>query len=259
MESITDIDRFLNIDVCNSYGNGTGRGARSGYGSGSGSGFGYGRGAGAGFDNGSGYGYGARTGYGSGSGSGYGYGTGNGCGYGYGYGSSSGAGYGNGSSYGDGYGSGLISFNGFRVNYIDKMATIIKQVKGNLAKGFIINNDLTTENCYVVKSGSLFAHGRTLEEARKALQDKIFNAMDTDEKIDLFLEKFNMTDEYPAKDFYEWHHILTGSCEMGRNAFVKNHGIDLENDKYTVREFIDLTKDDYGENVIKSLEERLSE
>ena len=192
MESITDIDRFLNIDVC--------------------TGHGYGNGCG----------YGARTGY------------------------------------GDGSGKGLISFNGFRVKYVDRMATIIKQVKGNLAKGFIINADLTTENCYVVKSGSLFAHGRTLEEVRKALQDKIFDDMDVDEKINLFLEKFNMTDEYPAKDFYEWHHVLTGSCEMGRNAFVKNHGIDLENDKYTVREFIDLTKDDYGGDVIKSLEERIS-
>ena len=207
MESITDIHRFLNIDVCYDY---------------SGSN-----------DN----GYGTSTGCGTGCGTGYGYGT----------------------RYDASICCGLISFNGFRVNYIDEMATVIKQVKGNLAKGFIINGDLTTENCYVVKNGSLFAHGRTLEEARKALQDKIFDDMDVDEKIDLFLGKFNLTDEYPAKDFYEWHHILTGSCEMGRNAFVKNHGIDLENDKYTVREFIDLTKDDYGGEIIKALEERLSE
>ena len=223
MESITDIDRFLNIDVCNGYGDGSGNGDGDG------------------------------SGNGGGNGNGYGYSTGNG--YGYGYSNSNDNGYG----YGSSNIAGLISFNGFRVNYIDRMATIIKQVKGNLAKGFIINLDLTTENCYVVKNGSLFAHGRTLEEARKALQEKIFDDMDVDVKIDLFLKKFNMTDEYPAKDFYEWHHILTGSCEMGRNAFVKNHGIDLENDKYTVREFIDLTKDDYGGGIIKTIEERLSE
>ena len=234
MESITDIDRFLNIDVCN--GNGYGYGYVDGYGNDTGNGYGY-------VD-------------------GYGNGTGYGCGNSYGNGTRNGNGYGYGCGYGNGYSSniaGLISFNGFRVNYIDRMATIIKQVKGNLAKGFIINLDLTTENCYVVKNGSLFAHGRTLEEARKALQEKIFDDMDVDVKIDLFLKKFNMTDEYPAKDFYEWHHILTGSCEMGRNAFVKNHGIDLENDKYTVREFIDLTKDDYGGGIIKTIEERLSE
>ena len=244
MESITDIDRFLNIDVCIGYGIGTG------YGDGNGTGYGDGIGTGYGDGNGTGYGDGTGTGYGDGNGTGYGDGTG----YGYGNGHGNGTGYGSYST-----GSGLISFNGFRVNYIDRMATVIKQVKGNLAKGFIINSALTTENCYVVKNGSLFAHGRTLEEARKALQDKIFNDMDTDEKIDLFLETFNLTDEYPAKDFYEWHHILTGSCEMGRNVFVKNHGIDLENDKYTVIEFIDLTKDDYGGDIIKTLEERISE
>ena len=239
MESITDIDRFLNIDVCNG----------TGYGNGCGTGYGNGTGYGDGYGNGCGYGYGN----GCGSGYGYGYGDRFGCGYG--------TGIGNDKSNGSGIGNakGLISFNGFRVKYVDRMATIIKQVKGNLAKGFIIYNDLTTENCYVVKNDSLFAHASTLKEARKVLQDKIFNGMDVDEKIDLFLEKFNMTDEYPAKDFYEWHHILTGSCEMGRNAFVKYHGIDLENDKYTVTEFIDLTKDDYGGDVIKSLEERLSE
>ena len=255
MESITDIDRFLNIDVCTSHGAGYGNGYGYGNGSGNGSGYSNSSGYSNGNLNGCGISYGYGYGYGSGYGNGNGYG--NGCGTSYGYGNHNGCGTSYG--YGNGYGYGLISFNGFRVNYIDGMATVIKQVKGNLAKGFIINNNLTTENCYVVKSGSLFAHGRTLEEARKALQDKIFDDMDVDEKINLFLKKFNMTDEYPAKDFYEWHHILTGSCEMGRNTFVKNRGIDLENDKYTVREFIDLTKDDYGGGIIKTIEERLSE
>lgn len=249
MESITDIDRFLNIDVCDGYGYG------NGYGNGTArdTSYGYGYGNGTGRDTSCGYDYGTSCGNGYGNGAAYGNGRGTSYVYGTGYGDRFGCGYGYGTV------AGLISFNGFRVKYVDRMATIIKQVKGNLGKGFIIYNDLTTENCYVVKNGSLFAHGRTLKEARKALQDKIFNGMDTNEKIDLFLEKFNMTDEYPAKDFYEWHHILTGSCEMGRNAFVKNHGIDLENDKYTVREFIDLTKDDYGGEIIKALEERLSE
>lgn len=222
MESMTDISIFLEHDIGDGYGSGSGSGSGSGNRNGSGSGSG----------SGSGNSYGSGDGSGDGSGSGYGYGNGS--------------------------GKDLISFAGYRVYYIDKVPTCIEKVKCNLAKGFIIKNDLTIENCYVVKSGSLFAHGRTLKEAREALQHKIFNAMDVDEKIDLFLKKFNLTDKYPAKDFYEWHYILTGSCEMGRNVFVKNHGIDLENDKYTVREFIDLTKYDYGGEVIKSLEERIS-
>ena len=158
---------------------------------------------------------------------------------------------------GDGYGYGLISFDGQDVHYIDGMPTVIKQVRGNLAKGFTINNDLTTSPCYIVKSRNLFAHGSTLEEAQKSLQDKIFNNMDIDEKIDMFLEQFNTTDKYPAKEFYDWHNKLTGSCTFGRDSFCRNHGIDLENGMYTVQEFIEITENDYGSSVMKQLKERI--
>ena len=162
---------------------------------------------------------------------------------------------GSGSGYGDGYG--LVSFDGQNVYYIDGLPTVIERVCNNLAKGYIVNKDLTTTPCYVVKHENLFAHGSTVKEAEKALQDKIFESMDVEEKIDAFLKEFDIYTKYPAKMFYEWHHKLTGSCEFGRNAFVKNHGIDLENGMYTVKEFIEITKDDFGGDIIKQIEERV--
>jgi len=54
---------------------------------------------------------------------------------------------------------------------------------------------------------------------------------------------------------WEWHHILTGSCEAGRNAFARDHGIDIMKDSFTVREFINLTKDSYGRDAIRQLAE----
>jgi hypothetical protein len=178
-----------------------------------------------------------------------------------GRGNGSGDGWGNGSGNGrgNGRGDGLISFDGQDVHYIDGMPTVIKQVRGNLAKGFTINNDLTTSPCYIVKSRNLFAHGSTLKEAQKSLQDKIFDNMDIDEKIDMFLEQFNTTDKYPAKAFYDWHNKLTGSCAFGRDSFCRNHGIDLENGMYTVKEFIEITENDYGSSVIKQLKEKIEE
>lgn len=158
--------------------------------------------------------------------------------------------------YGDGYdygGDELKSFNGNAVAYIDGIPTAIKKAKGNLAKGFVIREDLTTEDCYVVKSGAIFAHGRTLQDARRALEEKLFEDMDIEERIESFLETFQPGIKYPAREFYKWHHILTGSCEMGRDTFVKNHGIDIENGTYTVKEFIDMTKNEYGKDVIKEL------
>ena len=180
-------------------------------------------------------------------GSGYGYGDGSGYGYGYGYGDGD----------GDGYGDGLKSFNGQTVYEIDGMPTVIEKVKGNLAKGFTINNDLTTSPCFIVKGNNLFAHGETVKEAEASLQEKIFENMDTDEKIDAFLKTFDIESKYPAKEFYEWHHKLTGSCTFGRNSFCKNHGIDLETGMYSVNEFIEITKHDFGGDIIHQIEERM--
>ena len=75
---------------------------------------------------------------------------------------------------------------------------------------------------------------------------------------ELFINEFPDKDKkYPAKAFYVWHNRLTGSCEMGRKSFIKNGGYDLENDAFTVAEFIDITRDAYGGEVIEQLEEAL--
>ena len=286
------IEQFLAVNYGDGSGYGYGYGDGFGYGYGDGFGYGYGYGDGFGSGSGSGYGFGDGDGDGSGSGSGYGFGfgfgdgDGSGSGSGYGFGDGDGSGYGDGdgdgsgsgsgdgdgsgsgSSYGYGYGSdygsgsgdgdGLIYFNGHKVYYIDGMATVIERVHGNLAKGFTINKALTMERCCVVKSHNLFAHGKTVKDAEEALQDKIIATMDTDEKINAFLDRFKLDIKYPAKDFYEWHHKLTGSCEFGRRSFCKNAGIDIENDTYTVQEFIDYTKNDYGSSVIRKIEERIN-
>ena len=185
-------------------------------------------------------------GSGSGDGSGYGYGSGDGSGYGYGSGS------------GSGYGYGVKNFNGQAVYQIDGIATIIKQIRNNIAKGFILNSDLTLEPCYIVKGHNKFAHGETLKQAMEDLENKIFEDVDADEAIEMFLKEFSDLDKkYPAKSFYIWHNRLTGSCEMGRNSFVRNGGYDLESDTFTVKEFIEITKNAFGGDVIRQLAERI--
>lgn len=202
------------------------------------------------------YGYGYGSGYGYGDGNGNGYGDGSGYGSGYGYGNGSGSGSGNG--YGSGDGSGISSFNGMDVHQIDNVPTIIKTVRGNIAKGYILVDDMTLSPCYVAKGQNLFAHGETAQKAVQALQEKIYANMDTDTAIETFLQEFpDCEKKYPAKDFYIWHNRLTGSCEMGRNKFVTKHGFDLEHDTFTVQEFIDITKNDFGGDVIRQLEKHM--
>ena len=198
----------------------------------------------------------------SGEGSGYGDGSGSGSGDGSGYGSGdgSGSGYGHGSGYGDGDGRGVVSFCGQKVYPIDDVPTLIDHVHGSAAKGRILRDDLTTEACYIVKQGSLFAHGETLRAAMDALRDKLFEDMPEEERIAEFVKAQEWGKQYPSADYYEWHHRLTGSCDMGRSEFAKRHGYKLTDDELlTVGEFIKLTENSYGGSVIRKLREAYEE
>ena len=228
----------------------------SGYGSGSGSGYGYGSGSG----DGDGYGYGYGDGSGDGSGSGYGSGSGSGYGYGSGDGSGYGSGSGDGDGYGSGYGSGsgsgygIKTFNGDKVYIIDDIPTIIKHVHDNVAKGYILNDDFTLTETFVAKGNGKFAHGETLHEAFASLQEKLYDDSTEEERLEAFKKHFpDFTKKVSAKELFHWHHVLTGSCKQGRLSFCINKGIDIDKDAYTVHEFIELTQDSYGGDIIRKL------
>ena len=221
------VKAFLAVNYGCGYGDGDGSGCDCGYGDGSGSGCGYG--------------------YGDGSGSGCGYGTGSGCGSGCGYGD------------GYGYGNGIKRFNGEPVFRIDGVNTLIRSVRGNTAHGAIVNNDLTLTPCYIVKQENVFAHGETLREAMEALREKLFEDMPEDERIAMFLRETDREKTYPTQYFYDWHHRLTGSCDMGRKQFASDHGVDLEHGMMTLTEFLELTKDAYGGDVIRKVIDRMEE
>ena len=192
----------------------------------------------------------------SGDGSGYGYGSGDGSGYGDGSGDGSGSGYGDGSGDGSGYGYGydVKMFNGDKVYMIDEMPTIIKSIRNNVAKGFILNNDFTLEETFVVKENNQFAHGKTLHEAFQSLQEKLYDDSTEEERLEAFKEHFkDFSQQYSAKELFTWHHVLTGSCKQGRESFCKQHGIDLDKDMFTIHDFVELTKDSYGGDIIKKL------
>lgn len=214
------IKQFLNTGYGDGYGSGDGSGSGSGYGDGYGSGYGYG------------YGYGYGDGSGSGSGSGYGYGSGS----------------------DDGYGDGVKSVNGNTIYIVDNIPTIITNVKGNIAKGFIFQSDLSLTPCFIVKGNNQFSHGSTLHEAFESLQEKLYDDSTEEERIDKFKENFSdFSKKYSAKELFVWHHILTGSCKAGRESFCRDKGIDVDNDKFTVYEFIELTRNSYGGEVIRKL------
>ena len=195
--------------------------------------------------------------YGSDDDSGYGDGGGSSSGSGFFDGSGSGYGSGNndGSGYCYGYSSGLKSLNGQPVDMIDDVPTILTRIIGNVAKGFIVRNDLSLSPTYVCKQGNTFAHGETMHKAREALLEKLFDDMPTEERIAAFCSEFKPGVKRPAIDFFSWHHLLTGSCEQGRREFARQHDVDIDRDELTPEEFFALTRDSYGGDIIRQTEE----
>ena len=200
------------------------------------------------------------------SGSGCGSGAGKGSANGYGDGSGYGSGYGNDNGYGNGYDyffrygkdcGDIKALNGNIVDYIDDKSTIITQVHGNFAKGYIVKDDLSLDSCFIAKVGNSFAHGKTLKDAVTKAGTKI-KKISIKEQIENFIAAFGPLDsEHKGKAFYDWHHILTGSCRMGRDKFCEENGIDLTK-KYSVRYFLQITKNSYGGDIIKQIIKELT-
>ena len=196
-----------------------------------------------------GYGCGRGSGYGSDYNSGYDECDGNGCGSGSGSGNNDSKGYGG----GDCDNAGLKEINGKKVYIVDETPTIFTSIRGNVAQGFIVQSDLQLTPCFIVKENNKFAHGNTLRDAFTSLQEKLYDDSTEEERIEAFKKKFPDYDEkYDNKDLFTYHHVLTGSCRMGRESFVKDKGLSIDG-KTSVREFVELTKNAYGGDIIKEL------
>ena len=136
---------------------------------------------------------------------------------------------------------------------VDETSTIFTSVRGNVAQGFIVQSDLQLTPCFIVKENNKFAHGSTLRDAFTSLQEKLYDDSTEEERIEAFKKKFPSYDEkYDNGDLFTYHHVLTGSCRMGRESFVKDKGLSLDG-KTSVREFVELTKNAYGGDIIEEL------
>ena len=179
--------------------------------------------------------------------------VGSGDGDGYSDGSGYGPGDGSGSGSGSGDGSGIKVFNGDKVYLVDNILTIFISIRGNVAKCYILQSDLQLKPCFIVKENNKFAHGDTIRDAFNSLQEKLYDDSTEEERIEAFKKKFPEYDvKYDNGDLFTYHHVLTGSCRMGRESFVSDRGLSLDG-KTSIREFVELTKNAYGGDIIKKL------
>lgn len=172
------------------------------------------------------------------------------------YGNGNGFGYCFGNGDGNGYGA-FVKITEHRIYWIDSTPTVIYSIHGNHARGGVLQADLTLKPCYIARVGDSFAHGDTLREAQADAQAKEMRNLPVGERVAQFLATYPDSDKpIPAKELFSWHNILTGSCLFGRKRFCAERGIDVERDNFTIKDFIELTINSYGGDVIAKLKRK---
>ena len=97
---------------------------------------------------------------------------------------------------------------------------------------------------YCIESDGVYSHGDTIKEARESLIYKIGDrdkSSYADWKLDTKVTKRGAIESY---------RVITGACEEGAIEFMKSQ--ESKKRKYTVKEIIEITKGQYGNEEYES-------
>lgn len=151
----------------------------------------------------------------------------------------------------------FAEFEGHTVYLLNSVPTCItavhKAADFMYAEGFVINNSMYKENCFIAKVNGEYAHEVNLRLAVLSALDKFNNNEPLDVKINRFIAEFpNLHENVDNHRLFVHHHLLTGSCTLGRQKFIREHNIDIDG-SMTVEDFIKLTTYAYNGKVIREL------
>lgn len=129
--------------------------------------------------------------------------------------------------------------NGVRYIKADGIFRVIDSHHGNVYKVHKLGQE--DKPFYLITDGdNHWAHGKTLAEARDDLLYKISDR-DTSE-----YEKLSLDDTLSYEEAIVAYRTITGACSAGTRDFIENRLPSPHKDKYTIREIIKLTKNEYG-------------
>ena len=127
------------------------------------------------------------------------------------------------------------------VQIIDGMATIIQRKKQNVIKGLSLNS---LEPCFIYEKDGIYAHGETLKQAYR---DWLFKTSDRDVSK---YEDISPDDVYDLDFWIVAYRTITGACSFGTNEFLETHKDKIKK-QMTLREVLEVTKNQYGHNTFK--------
>ena len=122
--------------------------------------------------------------------------------------------------------------------HADGILSEVIEKKGNV---YHVRNSVNGLNGYVVTDGNNhWAHGYTLDEAKQDLHYKM-SFRDKSE-----YEKLTLDSELPYDEAIACYRVITGACQFGTKSYLEHRLPKPNKEKYTIREMIELTKDEYG-------------
>ena len=131
----------------------------------------------------------------------------------------------------------LYEWNNKKYIKVDGIFSIVDNYHGNVYK---VHKVGSTKQMYVVGDGNgKWAHGNTIDKARKDLIYKISNRDKSAYK------NLKLDSELTFEEAIECYRVITGSCEVGTKDYVENRLPKPHKEKYSIREMIELTKNEY--------------
>ena len=126
---------------------------------------------------------------------------------------------------------------------VDGIFSVVDSRHGNVYKVHQIGS---TKQMYVVGDGNgKWAHGETIDEARKDLIYKISNRDKSAYK------NLKLDSVLTFEEAIECYRVITGSCAAGTKDYVENRLPKPHKEKYSIREMIELTKNEYQGNTFE--------
>lgn len=122
--------------------------------------------------------------------------------------------------------------------YVDNLLSEVIEKKGNV---YHVRNGLNIPITYVVTDGNgHWAHSDTLEDAK---EDLIFKISKRDKSE---YESLTLDSELSYDEAIICYRVITGACRAGTKDYIEHRLPEPHKEKYTIKEMIELTKDEYG-------------
>ncbi len=120
---------------------------------------------------------------------------------------------------------------------VDGIFSVVDSHHGNIWRVHQLGE---SKQAYIVTDGeNHYAHGDTLDEARK---DLVYKICDRDKSE---YEHLTLSSELTYNEAIECYRVITGACSAGTRQFCEKI-LTVKKDKYTVREIAELTRGQYG-------------